>query len=314
MARRGWIRLGKAALTVVIAVVVIVAVGGYVHKTWKDFRQNGQSLRIDVGWIAAGAGLYLIGLVGFGIVFGRVMAASAGPIGYGAALRAYLISHLGKYVPGKAMVVVIRAGLAAPAGARPATAAFATLYETLVMMASGGFVAAIGFAVAAGPIQWGPLAASLALGAGFLVLVEPRVFPRLSRLISVPFPNVGPDALPKISHRLLGEGQLWASAGWLMLGASQVAVARGLGLTPGPETWPLLVAGVALATVAGFVAGLPGGLGVREWVLMKTLMPALGQDYAVVSALALRLTWVLGEVVAAAALLPFRPSAPRPEP
>jgi len=36
--------------------------------------------------------------------------------------RAYLIGHLGKYVPGKAMVVVLRVGLITPYGARAATA------------------------------------------------------------------------------------------------------------------------------------------------------------------------------------------------
>ena len=66
------------------------------------------------------------------------------------ALRAYVVSHLGKYVPGKAMVVVVRAGMVVPFGARASTAAIATFYETLVMMAAGGLVAAAGFATAAG--------------------------------------------------------------------------------------------------------------------------------------------------------------------
>ena len=52
--------------------------------------------------------------------------------------------------------------------------------------------------------------------------------------------------------------------------------------------WPAVVGGVALATVAGFaVAVLPGGLGVREGVLMTTLSPTLGADTAVIAALAL---------------------------
>ena len=82
--------------------------------------------------------LYLVGLTFNGIFFRRVLDASPTPVGLFAAVRAYLVSHLGKYVPGKAMVVVVRVGLVTPYGARPATAAFATLYETLVMMASGG--------------------------------------------------------------------------------------------------------------------------------------------------------------------------------
>ena len=63
------------------------------------------------------------------------------------------------------MVVVMRVGLLAPAGARPATAAFATLYETLVMMAAGGVIAALGFALC--PVD--PL--PIPLGSGRVVSV-----------------------------------------------------------------------------------------------------------------------------------------------
>jgi uncharacterized membrane protein YbhN (UPF0104 family) len=63
--------------------------------------------------------------------------------------------------------------------------------------------------------------------------------------------------------------------------------------------------------VAGFVvAVLPGGLGVREGVLMTVLAPALEADTAVIAALALRLTWVLGELLAAAIFALVRPGLP----
>lgn len=66
---------------------------------------------------------------------------------------------------------------------------------------------------------------------------------------------------------------------------------------------------MALATVAGFVVAVaPGGLGVREWVLWTALGAVLDQDLAVVASLGLRLAWVVGEVVAAAAFLSFSPT------
>lgn len=308
MDRRRWIGWGKAAIKAAIALLVVVAVGRYVAKTWGDFQRVGRSLQVDAGRVAAACGVYLGGLSCFGLFYGRLLGASPFP-----ALRAYLISHLGKYVPGKAMVVVLRAGLISPFGVRPATAALGTLYETLVMMAAGGLVAAFGFALSSGPIQALPALASLGLGGGFLLLVEPRVFPRLARVIRVPFPNVGPDALPALSQRRLAEGLLWALGGWMLLGLSQVATIRAI-FPEGAsvDRWPLVVAGVALATVAGFVSGLPGGAFVREWVLMKTLAPAVGQDRAVVSALALRLTWVLAEAGSAAVLAMVRPRSRTP--
>ena len=69
---------------------------------------------------------------------------------------------------------------------------------------------------------------------------------------------------------------------------------------------PVVIASVALATVAGFVvAVLPGGLGVREGVLMSALAPAIGSDQAVIASLVLRLVWVAAELVAAAILFPW---------
>src|SRR5437660_1240799 len=91
------------------------------------------------------------------------------------------------------MVVVMSVGLVVPYGARPATAAFATLYETLVMMAAGGLAAGLGFAIGSGPSARvpvplfggsevdAPLALmGLGLGLAFLVVVWPSVFPRLA--------------------------------------------------------------------------------------------------------------------------------------
>lgn len=324
MARPVWTRWGIRALKFILGLLVLWAVGRNIVRTWEDLRRHGESIRLEPAHMVVGAVLYLSGLSAFGFYYGRIVKASATPVGYLPALRAYLISHLGKYVPGKAMVVVMRAGLLTSYGARPATAAFATLYETLTMMSAGGLIAVLGFLIRPQPplrltAWWGRvvpvplLLLSLVLAGGFWLLVEPRVFPRFSKLISVPFPNVGPDALPRCSQRLLAEGMAWSLGGWLLLGLSQVAVIRAL--VPGgapASTWPLIVASVALATVAGFaIAIFPGGLVVREAVLMATLGPVVGADLAVISALALRLDWVLGEVAIAALLAVLRPPLPR---
>ena len=210
------------------------------------------------------------------------------------------------------------------------------------MMAAGGLIGAAGFAWAAGsdvvkfvapllgpvelPLYRVAAACGLGLGAAFVVLAVPPVFGRLAKLVSLPIPGVGPEAMPGFTGRLLAQGLAWTSYGWILLGASQLAVVRAfdpgqghvlrmLGLAP------VVIASVALATVAGFVvAVLPGGLGVREGVLMSTLAPVIGSDQAVVASLALRLVWVAAELVAAAAVFPWlrrppadvAPSKPKP--
>ncbi len=312
-------------IKVAIGALVLVMVGRHVARVWKELQSGAGVLHLEAGWLVPSLLLYVLGLCGFGIFYGRILKSSSTPIGYYPALRAYLISHLGKYVPGKALVVVLRAGLSTPYGARPATAAFATLYETLVMMASGGLLAGLIFLGVASrpvviPLGFGrevpfPLMLlGFAMGLPLLVLAQAKVFPKLSAVIRTPFPGVGADALPRFSNGLLAEGMCWSLAGWILLGASQVLVIQAL--TPSgvdPAIWPLVIASVALATVAGFaVAIFPGGLVIREGVLMAALGPTIGEQSAVVAALVLRLVWVLGEVVSAALLSLARPPLPSP--
>lgn len=322
-----WAVLGKRAVKTTLALLVIAAVARQIVRTVHELSARGETLRLDPAWLAAAVALYTLGLVPFGLFYARLLQSSATPVGWQPALRAYLVSHLGKYVPGKALVVVMRAGLSVPFGARPATAAIATLYETLVMMVAGGAIAALGFAFA--PSRWVvlPLGAlgtwraplpllGVAAAAVFALLVEARVFRRLVRLVSLPFPNVGPDAIPRLGAGLLALGLLWAALGWTLMGLSQVAVLRGLGFGPiGLAHTPAVVASVALATVAGFAVPIsPGGLGVREWVLWTSLGSLIDRDRAVVAALALRLAWVVGEVLAGALFYSLRMTSQRSSP
>ena len=74
----------------------------------------------------------------------------------------------------------------------------------------------------------------------------------------------------------------------------------------GSETWrvtltdvPLFTACVSLALVAGFLSLLPGGMGVRELVVMTLIAghPGYGPYVAILSAVLLRLTWLMSELV-----------------
>jgi hypothetical protein len=325
MDRPRWKRYLIAAVKMTVAALVLWAVGRQVLRTWNDLKRHEVVLAVEPIRLTASGLLYLGGLSCCGRYYEQVLKASATPIAFAPALRAYLVSHLGKYVPGKAMVVVMRAGLSTPFGAGGATAALATFYETLVMMASGGIVASVGFLLAGAsrPVQlavpgWGRIEMSLyqlgglvglGLGLAFLVVVAPPVFRRLSLMMSTPFPRVGPDALLQVSAGLLARGLLWSTGAWVLLGMSQLEVASSLiPLTAHQYLafFPVVAASVALATVGGFVvAVLPGGLGVREGILMVALAPAVGEDLAVVAALALRLVWVAAELLATAVLLPL---------
>jgi uncharacterized membrane protein YbhN (UPF0104 family) len=316
--KRPLVELVKASL----ALLVLWGVGRHVLRTWNDLQHHELAIEPRPIYLVLSGIVYLVGLSCCAFFYENILRASTTPIAALPAYRAYMLSHLGKYVPGKAMVVVMRAGMSAEHGARGATAAIGTFYETLVMMATGGLIAALGFALGgqspsmvvtlpalgelAMPFYRLAALASLGLGLVFLAVVLPPFFRRIALMVSLPLPGVGPDALPRFSSRLLARGMCRSGESWLCLGLSQILVLRGLAAVGQFELLgmlPVVVASVALATVAGFVVPvLPGGLGVREGVLMVALGPMFGQDLAVVAALALRLVWVAAELLAAAVL------------
>jgi uncharacterized membrane protein YbhN (UPF0104 family) len=220
-------------------------------------------------------------------------------------MQAYFLGNLGKYVPGKALVVVIRAGMLRKAGVDAAIAATSVFVETLTMMAVGAALAALILAsLFHDQRQLLALAIVLACCAG--VPTWPPLFRRIVAWLQVR--RASPEIDQAIQHLdlpLMAYGWLTIAGGWLLFGLSLWATIMAIPGAPldGPLTHlPLLTACAALAVVAGFLSLLPGGLFVRELVVMTLLVPAFGQVVAIVAAIALRIVWLATETAMAALL------------
>ena len=118
MARPRWRPLAIAVVKSAVAIVVLWAVGRSVLRTYTDLRDRSESLRFEPAWLVCSAALYLAGLLAYAVFFQRILQASSTQVALLPAWRAYVVSHLGKYVPGKAMVVVLRSGMVASYGPR----------------------------------------------------------------------------------------------------------------------------------------------------------------------------------------------------
>jgi uncharacterized membrane protein YbhN (UPF0104 family) len=308
----GWWEVAKIALTI----VVLLAVG------WQFYRDLGKLREWPAmwpEWLAYAGLLYLVGMGFSAIYWGRLMAhLGASPTALPSA-RAYYISQLGKYVPGKAMALILRVGLVASPAVPMSTAALAAFHEVLATMASGAIVGcfcSLALPVGKGmnwealwqvdaghdPERWEMfgLAAALALATTGPIL--PPIFNRLAAAVTAPFRT---GELPQVGWASLGEGLLVTAPCWLFLGLS-----LGCGLAAVGAEVPglaVLVSSMAVAYVAGFVVPIsPGGLGVREFLLALLLASSdEGREKVLLAILLLRLSWTLAEVVAAGILYPL---------
>jgi len=303
------------ALKLLIVVLVVWAVRRTLCEAWSQLGEY--RWQLHVGWVLVSGLLYLLGLLLAGVFWHRVLLVLGQEARLGECLRAYFIGHLGKYVPGKAMVVVIRAGMVRSHRVDTALAAASVFFETLTMMAVGAFLAAAVLAVGfrgEAPRFWG--AVGLMLVAGLPTL--PPLFKRLARLAGVG--RSDPDVARKMD-RLGGRTLLlgWAlmTLAWVLLGLSYWATLQAMGI-PGLDPvgqLPRYTASVALAMVAGFLLLVsPGGIGVREVALaalmipyLKTFAPEHAELVAWASAAVLRLVWLGAELAISAVLYPMGP-------
>jgi uncharacterized membrane protein YbhN (UPF0104 family) len=258
-----------------------------------------QHWQFQPGWLILSGLLYLVSMLPCGIFWHRVLRAMGQDARLGETLRAYYIGHLGKYVPGKALVVVLRAGLIRSHRVDTTVAAVSVFFETFTMMAVGAFVSAA--ILAAGSQRpWFLLLVALAAIVVVGLPTLPPVFRWLIRFPAVARRNPAQtEWIARLGYRTLLTGWVLITGGWFTMGVSLWAAHRGLGVG-NPELlgqWAFYTACVSLATVIGFVSMIPGGLGVRDVFMAQLLVPHFGASVALVIAVVLRLVWLVAEVI-----------------
>lgn len=305
-ARRRWLLW---ALRLVILAAVVAGVSGTFRGAMEHLADHQWQVR--PAWLAASGAAYIASVFAMAWFWHRALAALGQPVPWSPALRAYFLGHLGKYAPVKVLVVVLRVGAIRRWSPSMWLAVVSTLLETLIMMAVGACLAAV---LAAVSLRLETRITILAAAAAAVIILPtlPPITRRIARrgLLRFRLP-VGDDsdvaptsseldrAVEKITWQLWANGSLASVACWSLSGLSLWATLRAIGVDdvrPLADL-PLLVGAVSLAVVGGFVSMLPGGLVVRDGLLMQILAPVCGEADALVAAVLLRIVWLVSEVV-----------------
>jgi glycosyltransferase 2 family protein len=262
------------------------------------------------GWLVPALTLSFLGTVPGWLFWHRLLHRFGLPITWRHSFRAFYLSQLGKYVPGKVMVVAIRASIAATVPRQSTTTDAHTFHPWLIVSAAAVIETLMFIAVgsALGVICGATLLADqlwvLGLGAAFAGAILFLMLPPVLRFWIVRLPLFKSTQErqwlgSRWTWNLFFSGSLSFVAGWFLLGGGLLSLTL---LLPGQTTslaeLPRTTAGVTLSTVIGFLSFVPGGLGVREIVLFPILRPKFA---AVLLLLILqRLVVLLAECLAAA--------------
>ncbi len=257
------------------------------------------------------AGLvYAMGLVPAAIFWRNCLVAVGQRVPMADVWWAYVYGNLGKYIPGKAMVLVLRVAELARYGVLKTTVILTIFMETLTLMAVGGALAGLCLIVLGIDWRWTLLSVGLVVAAGL------PTHPVLLRCL-LPRLQGGVDSetlsrwTRRITWRLMAQGWGLMLATWLLWGASLTVILSSLPLAEVADVpwWRLWLAGQAacgLAVVLGFVSLVPGGAGVRELVLSVVLTPVVGPLAALSGAVWMRVVWLVTELVCVGAMAGYR--------
>ena len=295
----------KMVIRLVIAILVVVWVGKTIAGSRKEIIEQGLVLT-DFSAIAllSSAACYVGGLMCFGVFWHQGLVAMGQRPRWTESLSSYFVSQLGKYVPGKALVVVIRSDRIASERVTRSVAVIGVFVETLGMMAVGGIMSSLFVSIRYIRTGIGSDLVMLAVPLGICAVIaaSPPVFRlvlmALSRRRGMDSLS---DAIAGLTWSVVLRGWIISCGGWVLLGMSLVFVLESF-----PESstrmiaysnYPQILSAVALAMVAGFASLLPGGAGVREMVIVSLLFPVVGVATALLSAVVLRVVWLLCELL-----------------
>jgi len=295
--RKKWL---LRVLRLTVLGLVLWGVSSSLYRGWQQLRhpqQPQQRVTIQPGWLVLAAVFYGVGMLPFGIFWLRSLSALGQRPGLLETMRAYYIGHLGKYVPGKAMVVVLRAGLLRSQRTNATVAAATVFLETLTMMAVGAFLAAcVLLLMFREQGMLALLAVGLMIASGLPTV--PVVFRKLTGWVLKRRTASEEVPLERITGGLIASGWGLAIVAWCLLGLSLWATLESVSAAVSLSSdFPIILAAVTLAMVAGFLSLLPGGAGVRDLILFELMVKPFGAGYALAASVLLRLVWLVSELL-----------------
>lgn len=296
-----WIQWILGAAVVVLAVRALL-------RNWTQLQAQEVAWTVKPLWLA---GALLVMLASYVLqieAWRRVVRGLGYRLRWTQAARVCTVSNLGKYVPGKVWAVAGAALLAQREGVAPGAAVAAAILLQGFALASGVAVAAflapevlegLDPVLRAGIWIVGVLAV---LGSFTLAVAPARAL--LQRLLPATAP-----VLPALSPILLAGAFVVNAIVWGATGLSFVWLGQGLIDAPAIP-WALATSVFTVAYIAGLVAVFaPGGVVVRESLVVLLLQGVAGPKVALALALASRVLLTCTELGAA---LPFLPGTRTP--
>ena len=296
--RRRWRAIAGAIAGAGVVVVLLVLVA----RQWEQIPKG--TLRPNWCLVAVSFLLFRVAAFCSCLLWRAVLGAVGGHISIVQAYVVRTLAQLGRYIPGKVMVVAARAYLCAREGVSLRVATMSAVYDHALFIVSAAVVVCIWLASGARVLPSSYRWVCGGLTVVGLASLHPRIVTMALRLISrVVRRDLDVQPLRYRTMLWLGAGY---GAAWGVYGLAFYAFLRAF--QPLPLGMVLDCTGIlAVGLVAGLVFLIaPSGLGVREGLVTVLLSAYIPLEVAAAIALALRVLMTAGELLSVGVALVLR--------
>jgi glycosyltransferase 2 family protein len=325
------------ALKLLLGLVVLFFVG---KSLWHDLSEPGLWDRsYNVACLVLAGVLYILGLGCTMLVWGLLLRRAGQPPSILGLFRGYYVGLLGKYAPGKAWALLLRAAFIDKGKINAAVAVQTGFFEVMMMMATAGLTACALFAITT-PEGGAGLAEkmllklvllavpddvyldrtvlvlfALIMAVPFLIIAFPPLFNKLVGRVTAPLSRLHPGPLPAVEMVSYWRSIPIEVGCWTLMGGSLCLTLGAVNpISVDWMTYGYVTAAIATACVAGFVILIvPSGLGVREYLLIVFLRPVFPGSATALAVVILRIVWTIAELIMAGGLYVLRPRGEIPE-
>lgn len=284
----------RKTVSYIFVLLVLGFIVSYLAYNWKSVSsvrwwENPGLLSIHIVLMALTFSLFVIG-------WQRLLKMARTPVSNKAAGCAWLIPNIGKYVPGKVFMVAGRVALLTTFGVRAATAASLIIWEHVILI-----LAAMPFSlfILLNYSEYYPLKIIVAvISVLFLLLLISLNSEIIQSIINSLLKVFKKPPLELVLQRKTVMSLFFFYLFiWIIYGFSGVILAYALGF--GDKIPLLLLFNVFIFSwLIGFISMItPGGIGVREGILILMIKPYVAMPEVIVFALLARMTWIITELV-----------------
>jgi uncharacterized membrane protein YbhN (UPF0104 family) len=265
-------------------------------------------------WIAGAIAVGIANLFLMALVWTDLFRRTGGTAGHAEAVRVWVVTNFGRYIPGKVWQLGGLAVYMKGRGDSGAAALVSAVAFQLIALVTGAAIAVATIGVGWAGLEGGWLPGLVTLALILVTGLHPGVLSWIARRLGSWFGETGVSVT-------LGAGDIARSAAgllvaWLLYGAGFLMLVRGVGVPWELAQLPVLTGVFAASYIVGYlVLVAPGGLVVREGAMTALLVEAGGLAVGVAAPVAIiaRLWVVATELGALAVVLAWRGSSKEEE-